>query len=134
MRTNWVLGVTMVAVLASPAANSAAMPMMQGHVEQAKYTLSLTKDYTPSPWTGEAGYLDRAKHKFIFGSKNLFLGWTELYHEPREAAQHHEGVLRGMGRGVVNMLGDTLGGAAHLVTFPITALDVVLPEGGTDIL
>lgn len=35
---------------------------------------------------------------------------------------------------MVNMLGDTVGGALHLATFPITAFDAPLPEGGTDVL
>jgi hypothetical protein len=100
----------------------------------ARYTLSMTRDYTPSPWTHEAGYLAQSKHKFVFGGKNLLLGWMELYNEPRDAAREDRSVMKGIGRGIVNAFGDMVGGAAHVITFPITALDVPLPEGGTDLL
>lgn len=100
----------------------------------AKCTLSLTKAYTPSAWTGEARYIDQAKHKLLFGAKNVLLGWMELYNEPRDSVRAEQGFFRGMGRGLVNMLGDTVGGALHVATFPITAFDVPLPEGGTDVI
>ncbi len=100
----------------------------------AKYTLSLTKDYTASPWTSEVGYADRVKGKFIFGAKNLLLGWTELFTEPREASQEGGNVLAGIGVGVKNAVEDTLGGAVHLVTFPIPAIDAPLPQGGVGLL
>lgn len=100
----------------------------------AKCTLSLTHEYTPSVWTQEMGYAEQMKHKFIFGGKNTLLGWMELYNEPRESIQAKQGFFRGMGRGIVNTLGDTVGGVLHFATFPITALDVPLPEGGTNIL
>ena len=100
----------------------------------AKYTLSLTHEYTPSAWTQETGYKEQMAHKFLFGGKNTLLGWMELYNEPRESIQAKQGFFRGMGRGLVNMLGDTVGGVLHVATFPITALDVPLPEGGTNIL
>jgi hypothetical protein len=102
---------------------------------EAKYTLSLTQDFTPSEWTDETGYVDRAREKLVFGGKNTLLGWMELYNEPRDAvrAENHS-FWRGMGKGLVNMIGDTIGGAAHVATFPITAVDVCLPVGGTDLL
>jgi len=96
----------------------------------ARYTLSITKDYTPSLWTTETGYMSRMGHKLAFGGKNALLGWMELYTEPRESMEEQEGFFRGMGHGVVNMLGDTIGGVMHVATFPITAVDMPLPEGG----
>lgn len=130
MRGSLTLGWLVALVMACPAW-SLAMMEEQPNV---KYTLSATKDYTPSAWTAEDGYLDRAEHKLAFGSKNALLGWLELYNEPRDAAREDTGVARGMGRGFVNMLGDTIGGVIHVATFPITAVDVPLPEGGTDLL
>ncbi len=129
MKRNWTLGMLIGLLVACPAALDAA----EGH-DGAKVTLSLTKAYTPSPWTAEGTYMDQAKGKLVYGGKNALLGWMELYNEPRDAVQEDSGFLRGMGHGFVNMLGDTVGGAIHLGTFPITALDVPLPEGGTDIL
>ena len=129
MNAKQTLGIVVGLLVVAPSLASANVPH-----EGAKCTLSMTKHYTPSPWTEQARYIDQAKQKFIFGGKNTLLGFTELYTEPREAMRAQEGFMRGMGRGMVNMLGDTLGGAVHLVTFPITCMDVPLPEGGTDVL
>ena len=85
-----------------------------------------------SPWTAEAGWSAKAVGKLGFGVKNLLLGWTELFTEPKEASSESRSVLGGLGTGLVNAVADTLGGALHLVTFPITGLDVPLPEGGVE--
>lgn len=98
----------------------------------AKYTLSFTKDYTASPWTAETGWGTRAVSKLGFGIKNLLLGWTELFTEPKEASAEGRSVLGGLGTGLVNAVGNTLGGVVHLVTFPITGIDAPLPEGGVE--
>ena len=97
-------------------------------------TLSLTKDYTASPWTHEMGYSNRAMSKLGFGVKNVLLGWTELFTEPKEASQNGDNVLMGIGKGLKNGLEQELGGVVHVVTFPITNLDAPLPEGGTQLL
>lgn len=131
MRGSLKLGCLVALVMACP---TMSMAMMEEEQPSVKYTLSATKAYTPSSWTAEDGYLDRAEHKLAFGGKNTLLGWLELYNEPRDAAREDTSVMRGMGRGFVNMLGDTIGGAVHIATFPITAVDVPLPEGGTDLL
>jgi hypothetical protein len=93
-------------------------------------TLSLTSDYTPSPWTQEVGYGRRALGKLGFGVKNTLLGWTELFTEPMEA----ENKLAGIGYGLVDGVGNTVGGLVQTITFPITGLDVPLPEGGIAII
>ena len=100
----------------------------------AKMTLSLTKDYTASPWTSESGWSNRASAKLGFGLKNLLLGWTELFVEPKKSIDDGSNVLVGLGKGVVNALGNELGGAVHTVTFPLTELDAPLPHGGTQLL
>lgn len=130
MRSTLILSVTMGLLLASPAVGVAAEIGEVG----AKYTFSLTQEYTASPWTNEVGYVDRAREKFIFGSKNTLLGWLEMYNEPRDMANQQGNILVGFGHGLKNMVGDTLCGAIQVTTFPITSVDVPLPEGGTDLL
>jgi hypothetical protein len=97
-------------------------------------TLSLTKDYTASPWTTETGWFNRAVGKLGFGVKNLLLGWTDLFVEPKEAVDGGGNVLAGIGIGLKDAVENTLGGAVHIVTFPVTCLDAPLPEGGTQLL
>jgi len=97
------------------------------------HTWSLTKDYTASPWTSEVGFSKRAGGKLVFGAKNLLLGWTKLFSEPAEAIQSGGNFFKGLGVGLVEGVGDELGGALHLVTFPVTCLDVALPGGGVQL-
>ena len=119
----------MVGVLAAhPAVGEAAE--MGGKL----HTLSLTKEYTASPWTSEVGWGKRAVAKLGFGVKNLLLGWTDLFVEPKEASEAGGNVLTGIGVGLKDAVENTLGGAVHIVTFPITCLDAPLPEGGTQLL
>ena len=100
----------------------------------AKVTLSLTKDYTPSPWTQEVGWSSRAVSKLGFGVKNLLLGWTDLFVEPKEASQKGESVLKGLGMGLKDAVENELGGVVHIITFPLTEVDAPLPGGGTQLL
>jgi len=100
----------------------------------AKYTLSLTKDYTPSPWTSEVGWSNRALGKLGFGLKNALLGWTDLVVEPQEAMNGGGNFFRGLGIGIKDAVENTLGGVVHVVTFLITGVDAPLPEGGTQLL
>lgn len=121
-----------VGMLVAPAFGHAAS--MSSGTPGAKWTWSLTPDYTASSWTSEMGWGNRAGQKLLFGVKNLLLGWTELFTEPKEAIDSGENFFVGLGRGVVSGVGQTVGGVLHGVTFPITALDVTLPEGGTQLL
>ena len=98
----------------------------------ANVTLSLTKDYTASPWTKEVGYKDQAIGKLGFGVKNLLLGWTDLFHEPYEAHQDGKNVLVGIGRGIKDTIENELGGAVHTITFFLPQVDAPLPEGGVE--
>ena len=100
----------------------------------AKMTLSLTKDYTASPWTSEVGWSNRALAKLGFGLKNGLLGWTELFTEPKHAIDEGDNFFVGLGRGVKDAVLITLGGVVHAVTFPLTELDAPLPKGGTQLL
>ena len=87
-----------------------------------------------SPWADEATWGAQATGKLKYGVTNLLLGWTSLFREPVQASQAGENVFVGIGRGVWNGVGQTVGGALHAVTFPLTMIDVPLPEGGTDLL
>ncbi len=110
----------------------AATPAL-GYAE-AKYTLSATKDYTASPWTERTTWGSRFAGKLVFGAKNLLLGWTDLFVEPKESLDEGSNFFVGLGRGLWEGLLNTAGGAVHLVTSPITALDAPLPEGGVHVL
>lgn len=87
-----------------------------------------------SSWAEGATYSEQATGKLKYGLKNTLLGWTSLFREPVQASQAGENVFVGLGRGVWNGVGQTVGGIVHLVTFPIPQIDIPLPEGGTDVL
>ena len=131
-RIGVVAGIAVLAVLIGAAATPGIGEAAQGG--GAKVTLSLTKDYTPSPWTSETGWSNRAVGKLGFGVKNLLLGWTDLFVEPKEALDAGGNVFVGIGVGVKDAIENTLGGAVHIITFPLTEVDAPLPEGGTQLL
>ena len=87
-----------------------------------------------SPWADEATYGAKAGAKLKYGLTNTFLGWTSLFRTPMQATQAGENVLEGIGRGLWDAVGQTVGGVLHAVTFPLPMIDVPLPEGGTDVL
>ena len=116
-------------VLAAPVVTEAA-----DGASGAKMTLSMTKDYTASSWTNEAGWSNRALSKLGFGLKNGLLGWTELVLEPKRAIDEGDNFFMGLGVGVTNAVLMTVGGVVHTVTFPLTELDAPLPKGGTALL
>ena len=128
------LAVLSAAVFVGLAVALVARPSVGEAAEGAKWTLSLTKDYTASPWTSEAGYANRATGKLGFGVKTLLLGWTDLFVEPKETMDAGGNILTGIGIGLKDTIENEVGGALHLVTFPITSIDVPLPEGGTHLL
>jgi len=87
-----------------------------------------------SPWVEQPTYKEQAVGKLKYGLTNALLGWTSLFRTPMQSKDVGENIFVGIGKGVWNAVGQTVGGALHFVTFPITAIDVPLPEGGTDIL
>lgn len=87
-----------------------------------------------SPWADEVTYSEQAVGKLKYGVKNALLGWTSVIRTPVQAHQDGESVIGGLFRGLYNGIGQTGLGIAHAVTFPVTALDIPLPEGGTDVL
>ncbi|HOW88340.1 MAG TPA: hypothetical protein PKV84_06775 [Candidatus Omnitrophota bacterium] len=87
---------------------------------------------TPSAWTEEKNYGDRVSGKLQFGLANTLLGWIDLFAEPNKFANEGKNVWSGVGKGMVDSVVNTVGGAIHLVTFPVPA-DLPLPDGGVDL-
>ncbi len=81
--------------------------------------------FEASDWTKEPTYLKKTEQKLGFGFLNLTAGWTALFFEPANG----QNFFTGLGNGVLYFATDTLGGALHAVTFPIS-LDIPLPHGG----
>ena len=93
-----------------------------------------TLAHAASPWASETGWANQAKGKFVYGLKNTLLGWTEIFTEPKKAIDEGGNFFAGVGKGLWNATGQTVGGAVHLATFIIPQIDVPLPEGGTSIM
>ena len=87
-----------------------------------------------SSWASGATWSDQATGKLKYGLTNTLLGWTSLFRTPSEEIKAGENFFLGVGHGVWNAVGQTVGGAVHLVTFPLTTIDIPLPQGGTNIL
>jgi len=96
----------------------------------SRRTHSSRRSEPGSPWVNKQGWGSQAAGKLTYGAKNTLLGWTKLFSEPYAAHQEGRSVLTGIGRGALDAVGDTVGGAANLVTFPLTNVDVRLPNGG----
>ena len=90
--------------------------------------------FAASEWASEATWGAQATGKLKYGLTNTLLGWTSIVREPVQASQAGENVVVGIGRGLWNAVGQTLGGAVDTVTFFVPQIDVPLPKGGTDIL
>ena len=87
-----------------------------------------------SPWADGVTYGEKVTGKLKYGLTNTLFGCTSLFREPIQASQAGENVFVGIARGVWNAVGQTVGGAAHAVTFLVPQIDIPLPEGGTDLL
>ena len=99
----------------------------------ALMTPSLSLALAASPWTEESGYVNRANGKFGFGLKNAALGWTEIFTQPFDEAKEGGNAVVGFGKGIWTCVGQTVGGALHLATFPVTSVDIPLPENGNQL-
>jgi hypothetical protein len=89
-----------------------------------------TTVFAASPWTQKEGYDGKLVGKLMFGLKNLVFGWTEIFMAPATAFDNGDNVMAGFGKGLLNMVIYTVGGAANTVTFPIP-FDIPLPNNGT---
>jgi len=92
-----------------------------------------TSAFAASPWTEETTYGEQAKAKLAFGVKNLLLGWTDLFSEPEQYHADGRNVFAGIGKGMVDLVTNSVGGILHIVTFPITSLDIPLPDNGVQL-
>ena len=86
--------------------------------------------FASSPWVGQSPYGKTAIDKLSFGLKNTTGGWTELLRRPFDKGFDGKGMLLGLGQGIYNTVTYTVGGAMHLGTFPITSLDIPIPDNG----
>ena len=90
-----------------------------------------------SPWTEGKTYKDKVIGKLDFGFKNALGGWTAIFSETAKADSNCKckvmRTLKGFGRGVAYAVADTFGGILHIVTFPLTQLDVPLPNNGINL-
>jgi len=87
-----------------------------------------------SPWADGTTWGEKAGGKLKYGATNLLLGWTSLFREPVKASKAGENLFTGIGRGIWDAVGQTVGGAVDVVTFPVPQIDIPLPEGGTDLM
>ena len=88
--------------------------------------------FAASPWADGTTYGDKSMGKLKFGLKNLLLGWTDLFQEPHKAHKEGRNVFGGIGKGLIDTIGNEVGGALHTVTFFIPQIDVPLPENGVE--
>jgi hypothetical protein len=88
--------------------------------------------FAASPWTEEDTYGQKISGKLQFGLVNTLFGWTDLFFEPIKASgkcDSCDSVWTGIGKGATDALVNTVGGAIHLVTFPLV-VDFPLPDDG----
>ena len=94
--------------------------------------LTPTLAFAASPWTQGANYSERVGQKLQFGLTNTLLGWVDLFVEPNKAASAGGNTWAGVGKGLTDSVLNTVGGALHLVTFPIP-VDIPLPDDGVQL-
>ncbi len=85
-------------------------------------------EFPASEWTAKRGYAAKTLSKLGFGIINVVGGWTgivsEFYEPPRDN-------IAALGlRAIARVVTNTVGGALHVVTFPVP-VDIPLPGGGT---
>ena len=89
--------------------------------------------FAASPWAAEKTYGDKVTAKLQFGLTNTLLGLSELVTTPIQYSKDKKNIWAGVGQGLVNGVVDTIGGALHLITFPIPQIDLPLPNNGVDL-
>ena len=88
--------------------------------------------FAASPWTTEPTYAKKTTGKLMFGLQNTLLGWIQIFAVPNTYANEGKNAWAGVGQGLVEGVVDTVGGAVHLLTFPIP-VDLPLPNNGVDL-
>ncbi len=96
-------------------------------IPQISFALPMN-EFPDSSWTKGDGYVEKTVGKLGFGLVNVAGGWTAL------ASEYHEKPETNIGaaflRSIARTLTNTVGGALHVVTFPVP-VDIRLPGGGT---
>ena len=92
--------------------------------------LAATSAFAASPWTEKTTYKEKLLGKLDFGFKNFVGGWTDIVRQPIKYNKDGKSAAEGFFVGVYQAIANTAGGALHLVTFPITQVDVPLPNNG----
>lgn len=85
--------------------------------------------FAASPWTQETTWVKKSEQKLIFGLKNALGGVSELFTKPMDYHKEGKNVAEGVWKGLFNTITYTIGGALHVVTFPIP-IDVPIPDNG----
>ncbi len=78
-------------------------------------------------------YLDEAQIKLTTGLSNVLVGWSDILAEPEAALENGTSPWKGLGKGFVDAFANTFGGLIQVVTFPLTQLDIPLPDGGVEL-
>jgi len=86
--------------------------------------------FAGSPWADKTTYGEKTMGKLTYGLMNTLFGWTELVRKPSDAIRDKTCPLTGLGKGILNTVTYTVGGALHTVTFPIPQIDIPIPDGG----
>ncbi|MBN1687779.1 MAG: hypothetical protein JW893_01620 [Candidatus Omnitrophica bacterium] len=86
-----------------------------------------------SPWTETEDYGEKAAAKLGFGLRNIALGWTKILTMSHDALKNEKPFLSNFLEGIAHASGRTVGGALHVATFPLTSLDIPLPENGENL-
>ena len=81
--------------------------------------------FPASDWTRETTYPAKVSQKLGFGFLNMTAGWTAFFYEPTKEGNF----FKNLGKGVLYMTTNTVGGVLHAATFPIP-IDIPLPHGG----
>ncbi len=81
--------------------------------------------FPASDWTRETTYSAKVSQKLGFGFLNMTAGWTAFFYEPTKEGNF----FKNLGKGVLYMATNTVGGVLHAATFPIP-IDIPLPHGG----
>lgn len=91
--------------------------------------VSSSQAFAASPWTEEKTLSEKRLGKFLFGTKNVAFGWMDILYEPSKFHQEGKSPIVGFGKGMVDAVVNTLGGAAQVATFPVP-VDIPIPDNG----
>ena len=77
-------------------------------------------------------YTQEIKEKLATGVTNTLVGWTDILAEPEKAVDKKESVMKGIGKGIVDAVLNTLGGVLQIATFPFPGVNIPIPDKGVE--